>query len=210
MTLAEENSFFENRKFVLQWDKDLLALKENQQYETINYMLEYVRESQIRSTTEAEIAEFYHRNRHLYRRPDFFKLQTIVLNDRIVAYRVYNEAKRDGTDFTSLVLTHSNDPLAHYSNGIGPFLDKTALEKSYDTLVNSATNDIIPPIEVDTEVWHVHKVIDRVQGAVRPIDEVVSQVVTKLMYEKMQDYFRELVYNYGILIIIHDDRIVQS
>jgi len=206
IALAEENDFFQNRRFLSAWGTELFQLQQNQKQETIDYIISYIYDTQINEITDQEILNFYQKNRSLFRRSDFFKLQTIVINERNYAYRVYNEALTN-TDFNSLVLLHSNDPFAVRTLGIGPFLDRTRLTESYDLLVNSKIGDIIQPIEAETGVWHIYKIIDRVQGALRPVDEVIPQVITAVMHEKLQNYIRQLILNYRIEVVIHEDRL---
>jgi len=207
ITLANENNLFNERKFTNQWDKELLRLRENQQFEIIDYMLEYIRENQIRSITNNEILNYYQQNSSLFRRSDHFKLQTIVLNDRTSAFRVFNEAQSN-VDFTTLVLRYSNDPYVNHTRGISSFLDRNSLEKVYDILVRSNIGDIIHPIEIESGIWNIHKIIDKLQGAIRPIDDVVSQVTTKLIYEKMQDYINELIHTHRIKVRVFEEKLV--
>ncbi|MCL2064142.1 MAG: peptidyl-prolyl cis-trans isomerase [Candidatus Cloacimonetes bacterium] len=206
LSLASENGFFTNRQFLINWSEEQMNLRENQKIETINYMLEYIYDSQSRNISDADLQRFYNRNRNLYRRSDFFKLQTIVLNDRATANRAFEEAQIN-PDFSSIVLTYSNDPFKNSTNGIGPFQERSELENSYDILFERNVGEIIAPIEVEPNVFHVYKILERVQGAVRPIDEVVTQMIPSLMFERMQDYINELVHNYGIQIMIYEDRL---
>jgi hypothetical protein len=105
------------------------------------------------------------------------------------------------------VFKYSNDHFVSFTKGIWPFLDRTGLEKSYDFLINREIGDIVPPIEVELGVFHVYKILDRIKGAVRPIDEVKTQVQTKLMFELMSDYIEDIIHTHRIRIQIHEENL---
>ena len=200
LDLAEQNGFFDNRRFVSRWQADKFALQANQKQETIDYMVNYIHDNVISRISDQEIIDFYNRNGNLFRRSDFFKLQTIILNDRTSAMQVYHEAINN-TDFNRLVMMYSNDPYKGYTRGISPFLDRNQLEKSYDSLFNSRVGDIVPPIEMETNIFHVNKIIDRVQGALRPVNEVIQEVTTGIMQEKSKEYIRQLIRTHRIDVV---------
>jgi hypothetical protein len=207
LSLARENDYFNDRRFTSRWSNELIDLEESQVGIIVDHMLEYFYENHIDSISDAELYAFFRRNSDNYRMPDFFRLQTIVLNDRLTANRVYQEALRN-PDFDSLVLNYSNDQFARISNGRGPFLSRVDLEHSYDILFRSNIGDIIAPVEVDVGIFHVYKIIDRVQGAVRSFDEVRGQVTTKLMFEKMENFIENLVHINNIHVRIYEENLV--
>lgn len=205
-SLAREKNYFNHHKFLSRWEREKINLQEKQSQEIVDYMLEKFFNENIKDIPEAELIKFYERDLDKYRRSDLFRLQTVITNDRHTANRAFNEALAN-PDFDAIVMKYSNDQFVRYTKGIGPFVNRNDLGKSYDVLIRSKVGGIIQPVEIEVGIYHVYKVIDRVQGAVRPFSEVKSQVTTQLMYEKMQHYIKELIRVHKISVKRFEDKL---
>ena len=208
LTLADKYDYFSNIRFTKLWERERLTLIENQNGETIDYMMsKFERENVNSNEFLAKTEQYFEQNQDTYRRSDFFKLQTIVTADRNSAARAYNEAVTT-RDFDTAVLKYSNDQFRATTKGIGGYLNKDGLEKSYDILVKRKIGDIVPPIEIELGVWHTYKILDRIQGAVKPIDEVRPQVASKLMFEMMKEHIDEVIHKHRIRVRIYRDNLI--
>jgi len=208
------SNYYDNPKFLRQWQTVSQGFINRHNEEIVNYMLEKFYEDNKKNMTDKEVTEYYSRDPELYRNSDFFKLQRIVLNSKGAANQVYNECiKRDAqnrlvNDFEALVMKYSNEPFKNMSRGIGPFLGKTQLEPSYDMLVTRNIGDIVPPVEATEGVYHIYKILEVVRGSVKPLSEVKTQVQTKLTFDNMRDYIEEIKRRHNIKVTIYEENLV--
>lgn len=204
LSLAHKNNYFNDRVFLREWNKQQILLQEKQAYEIVDYMMTRFYEENINIISDDELIKAFEANLHKYRRPDFFKLQIIVTNDRNSAVRAFNESLKN-PDFNSIVVRYSNDPFANISFGVSPYLTKSDLEKSYEYLFNSNIGDILAPIEQEAGLFHVYKVLDRVPGAIKSFEEVKSIVTTEVLLNKMKSYINEIIKRHNIKVKIFID-----
>jgi hypothetical protein len=173
---------------------------ESENDDILNYMLEYFHDHYVKKLSDADLKQFYEANPDLYRRPFYFKLQTIVTNTRGEAVRAFNEAIIDPANFDDMVVKYSNDPNAKFNKGRSAYQEKEQLGKRYDTLVRRRAGDIVRPIEAEPGVWHVYKIEEKVQGARIPFDEVKAQISSKVIFDMMQNYIEEIIRRYNLYI----------
>jgi len=200
------SNYYYNSKYMRAWKEKETELISAQNDEIVNYMLEKFYTDNKKSMSDNQVDDLYKRDPDLYRKSDFFKLQRIVLNNKGVANQVYKMCQEQ--DFEGLVMKYSNEPFKSKSKGIGAFLGKNMLEPSYDILYPKKVGDIVPPIEISDGVYHIYKIIDRIAGAVKPIDEVKSQVQTKLTFEIMRDYMKEIQNQHNIKVAIYEENLI--
>jgi len=201
------SNYYYNSKYLRAWKQIETDLLSKQNDEIVSYMLEKFYTDHEKSMTDTQVEELYHRDPDLYRKSDFFKLQRIVLNNKGIANQVYKECQ-NSSNFEALVLKYSNEPFKNQSKGIGAYLGKNMLEPSYDILFPKKVGDIVAPIEVSEGVFHIYKIIDRIPGAVKPIDEVKAQVQTKLTFELMRDYMKEIEKKNNITVTIYEENLI--
>jgi hypothetical protein len=206
LSLARENNFYSSPRYTRVWNRQHFDILTDQYHEIVAYMLEDFHEKYISNLTDKAIHDFYHRDQNLYRKSDFWKLQTVVTSNRNNAIRAYNEAIA-GLDFDEVVIKFSEERYTNLHKGVGPYQDRNALDKAFDFISIRNVGDILQPIEVEPGVFHVYKILEHVKGAVRPMEEVQSQVITKLTFELMSDYIREIVNRHNIHIKVFDENL---
>jgi hypothetical protein len=208
LSIAEENDFFRHSRFLRPWEQERQELLENQSAEIINYMLDDFYENHVKAMTDSAIEEIYHKNADLYRMSELIRLQTIVTNNRNTAIQAYNEALATG-DFDAAVLKYSIDPFVQFSRGVGMYLNDVELGRVYEIVRGREIGEIIQPIEVEVGIYHIHKVIDIVAGAVKPIGEVKTQLQTKLAFIMMEDYIQDIINTHRIRVKIFEENIAE-
>ena len=191
LTLAQKNNYFQDIQFQSNFEKNRITLMKNQTQEIINYMLNDYYGKLSQGVPDDIIYNYYQLHKDNYRKSDFFKLQTVVLTDKKTADKAFEDALKN-PNFSDIVTQYSNDPLSIVTLGISGFQDRTQLLESYDIIAQHQVGDIVPPIEIEESIYHVSKLLDRVQGAIIPFDEVKDQISTKVIFEMMQDYLKEL------------------
>jgi hypothetical protein len=206
LSIARENSFYESPRYTRIWNRMHYDIIAEQYHEIVAYMLENFHEKYINNLSDKAIQDFYNRDANLYRRSDFWKLQVVETSTRNSAIRAYNEAI-GGMDFDEVVMKYSEQNFTNLHKGIGPYQDRDALGIIFDLVSVRQIGDILNPIEVEAGVFHVYKILEHVKGAVRPLEEVQTQVMAKLTFELMRDYISEIVNKHNIEVKVFEENL---
>jgi len=178
--MAEGMKLAGTLRFRLRWEEEKVNLEAGRRAKTFQYV-----QSRQAPVSDEEILAWYTAHREEYRRPDFYRLQRIELNDEKQARQVWRLATK-GSDFNLLVRQYSQQP--GYSDSLGNLgltrvMDKSTLGTLYDTLAACKPGDVLEPRQQEGR-WMVYRLFTRIPGAVRGLAEVQSLVRSEVQMDK--------------------------
>lgn len=204
---AIKNNFEENPLFKKQLTVELKQMEERHSGIIIKYMLDNV--LTVEQPTEQEINEEYYTQSGKYRKSDLFKLQEIYVSKKETATKV-QKLTESGMDFDTLVKTYSESSDAKITLGKTAYLNESDLGLEYKTFYKYKTNDITPMRQDLTGKYIVTKIVYRQAGAIPPIGAMRNEIVSRLVYERINSKLEELTDEYQIYTRKFYDRLVPA
>ena len=206
LQLAQDLGLNGTLRFRLRWEGAKAALEAEQAAKTYSYV-----QSRMAPVSEEEMRAWFRAHQGMFRQPDYYQLQRVVLPSREQAQTVYKQAVA-GADFDDLVRQHSQ--VQGFSRdghtGLTTLLDQTALGAVYDSLATRSIGYIVPPVLANDDTWVVNRLYKRVVGAVRPYDEVQPYILRTLQMEKWQAWLADLGASDDLRVQMHYDVLLQK
>jgi hypothetical protein len=186
---------------------ELKKLEEMQAEYTIKYLIENV--IILEKPSEEEINQEYYSQSGKYRKSDLFKLQEIYISKREIAIKVDGLA-RQGYNFDELVKRYSEDPDAGYTKGITFYLNENDLGPEYKTFYKYNTGDVSPMRQDIEGKYIVTRILDRQAGATPPLESMRNEIISRLMYERLNGKLEEICDEYSIYVRKYYDKLNPS
>ncbi len=156
-----------------------------------------------------EIQEEYYNSSDIYRKSVLFKIQEILVRKKETAQKVLDLAKK-GTDFDTLVETYSEDESKNYNNGKTGYLDEYDLKDEYKKFLKYQSNDIMELRETRDMNYVITKIIDRQNGAMKSLDLVRNEIISRIIYKKIKVKVDEIIDKYDLYVKKYPQRMVHK
>lgn len=157
--------------------------------------------------TIGEIQEEYYQSSDSYRRSVLFKIQEIIIKRKETALKVLELAKK-GHDFDELVQVYSEDESKNYNNGKTGYLNEYDLKEDYKKMINCQPNDIMDLRETLDSKYIVTKIIDRQNGAMKNLDLVRNEIISRIIYKKVSVKVEEIIDKYDLYVKKYPQRLI--
>ena len=157
-----------------------------------NVLLERILEKQPSEVSEQELEDYYKTQQKEFIRPETeLKLSVIVLENESAAREAWRQLDRGRSDFEEMARTISIHESAQQDGDLG-FLKKNDItDPSVLELVFSMkVGEISRPVHTESGFF-ILKVTD--QHKVRPLAEVRSEIVNKVLQERRRNQIKQLV-----------------
>lgn len=141
--------------------------------------------------SDEEIKEYYETNKSNFTLPEVIRVSQILVPTREDADVVIQDLKKGGS-FAEIAKARSIDPTAANGGDIGYFIMGQLIPEFENACVGLSVDGIAGPIKTKLG-YHVIKLTDRKDPAVKNFDEVKENIKTLLHNKKRRDKFNSLL-----------------
>ena len=162
----------------------------------VNMLLAQLNDGQA-DPTEEELRTFYESNQPLFIQPTRVRASHISKNpgrgDREEIYQALCDVRRQilaGADFDEMARQHSDKGAELIDLN---FFTRGELPEEFETVTFSMQIGELSPVFSSTSGFHIAKVTDRKDAAIKPFDEVHDEVRTRWLEQRRQEKTQSLV-----------------
>ncbi|MFH1552817.1 MAG: peptidylprolyl isomerase [Candidatus Omnitrophota bacterium] len=141
--------------------------------------------------TQEDVEEFYASNKNRYMTPEIMRVSHILVPSREEAEDILAELAK-GTSFEDLARAKSVDPTAQRGGDIGYF-PKGQLMPEFENGCAQLEIDETSGVVKTKLGYHIIKLTDRRQPALRPVGQVSDDIESRLRTINRQKIFNELI-----------------
>jgi hypothetical protein len=191
---AEKQKIAKTRLFKDNWKHHLNKIKAEENNQIVSYVLNNL---DIK-VNDKELEEYFYKHKKELRKPNFYKLQKIVVKNKDEADKIYGSLKNND-NFAKAVKKYSKEENIKFTKGITQYLSIEDLKDAYLPISKLAINEISRPIKFNGN-YVIFKILDIQEGAEQSFPMVKERIRRILTVKKTSSWLKDIVNKYGISI----------
>ena len=191
---AKKQKIEKTRLFKDNWKHQLNKIKAEENNQIVSYVLNNLNIE----VSDQEMLDYYNKHKNDLRKPNFYKLQKIVLSSKDKADEVY-ELLKSKSNYERMVKKYSQEKNVKYTKGITQYLSREDLKDAYIPISKMAINEISRPIKFQGN-YVIFKTLDIQEGAEQSFPMVKERIKRIITVKKTSAWLKGIVSKYGITI----------
>ncbi len=191
---AKRQKIEKTRLFKDNWKHQLNKIKAEENNQIVSYVLNNLNIE----VSDQEMLDYYNKHKNDLRKPNFYKLQKIVLSSKDKADEVY-ELLKSKSNYERMVKKYSQEKNVKYTKGITQYLSREDLKDAYIPISKMAINEISRPIKFQGN-YVIFKTLDIQEGAEQSFPMVKERIKRIITVKKTSAWLKGIVSKYGITI----------